>query len=374
MKLRFWGVRGSFPVPGNSTARYGGNTSCVEVRCADGSHPDAPRLILDAGTGLRRLGKEMMQSEFAEGAGTAHLLVSHTHWDHIQGLPFFAPLYQAGNRFHVYARQRDDTHLRTVFALQSDNPYFPVPFEAAAADLEFAELSDDARFNIGPVQVRCTRLNHPWIAIAFRLDYEGASVAYVTDTAPFRDILIEQKFIRQPPKPGDPLHPDDAAKLKSMRDGVVRLCEGAQLVIYDTQFTPTEYAQRPHWGHSCPEDAIEIARDAGAQALMLFHHAPERTDDQLDELLARHRAQQAAEGGKLALFAAYEGMEIDLTSSGLGEVLPAPSTPVRSGTAISSNPPRVPISAEDGRERRGEGQSGGGSPSLPPGPPQKVQL
>lgn len=343
MKVRFWGVRGSFPVPGTGSMRYGGNTSCVEVRAGDCDSPDGTRLILDAGTGLRRLGKELMQGSFGEGRGKAHLLVSHTHWDHIQGLPFFAPLYQTGNKFHVYARQRDDTHLRTVFALQSDNPYFPVPFDAAAADLEFAELSDDAQFAIGPVSVRCTRLNHPWIAIAFRLDFEGASVAYVTDTAPFRDILIEQKFIRQPPKPGDPLQPDDAAKLKEMRDGVVRLCEGAQLVIYDTQFTPQEYAQRPHWGHSCPDDAIEIATEAGAQALMLFHHAPERTDEQLDALLDQHRAEIAKSGKRLAIHAAYEGLEVDLSRGGVGEIPLVPSVPVRSGTAIPSNPPQKPL-------------------------------
>ena len=329
MKIHFWGVRGSFPVPGPATQRYGGNTSCVEVRFASVDDPDAPRLILDAGTGLRRLGKEMMQGLFGEGRGEAHLLVSHTHWDHIQGLPFFAPLYHAGNRFHVYARQRDDTHLRTVFALQSDNPYFSVPFDAAAATVAFTELSDDARFEIGPVKVRCTRLNHPWIAIAFRLDYDGASVAYVTDTAPFRDILIEQKFIRQPPKPGDPLHPEDAAKLAAMRAGVVRLCEGADLVIYDTQFTPAEYAQKPHWGHSCPEDAIEIAREAGAGTLMLFHHAPERTDSQIDELLAYHRYELLRAGSPLIIHAASEGMEVELDRTGvvsISSVAPVPSS------------------------------------------------
>jgi phosphoribosyl 1,2-cyclic phosphodiesterase len=354
MKVHFWGVRGSFPVPGAGTMRYGGNTSCVEVRCGDPQNPI--RMILDAGTGLRRLSKELMQTEFGEGRGKAHLLVSHTHWDHIQGLPFFAPLYQAGNHFHVYARQRDDTHLRTVFALQSDNPYFPVPFDAAAADLDFTELSDDARFEIGPVKVRCTRLNHPWIAIAFRLEYEGASVAYVTDTAPFRDILIEQKFIRQPPKPGDPLAPEDAAKLKAMRDGVVRLCEGANLVIYDTQFLPAEYAMRPHWGHSCPEDAIEIVKEAGSEALMLFHHAPERTDQQIDDLLAQHRSSLQASGDKLKIYAAYEGMEFDIARSGLGAIQPAPATPVRS----SSNPPRKLGEARNSRPPGGT--SGKGEP------------
>jgi len=308
MKIRFWGVRGSYPVPGVETNRYGGNTSCVAVKTSD----DGPFIIIDAGTGLRKLGKEMMQSEWGEGAGTAHLLVSHTHWDHIQGLPFFSPMYHKGNKFFVYARQRDDTHLRAVFASQTDSPYFPVPFENVQADVAFRELVEGARFEIGPVKVRCTRLNHPWIAIAYRLDFEGRSVCYVTDTAPFRDILIEQEYIRQPPKPGDPLKPDDAAKLAAMRDGVVRLCEGADLVIYDTQFTPEEYMVRPHWGHSCPADAIEIARAAGSKNLVLFHHAPERTDDQIDALLAAHRASAP----DLQLTAAAEGMELNVGRGG----------------------------------------------------------
>ncbi len=307
MKVKFWGVRGSFPVPGVDTNRYGGNTSCVEVRPAG---DDGPRIVIDAGTGLRRLGKELMAGEFGEGKGAAHLLVSHTHWDHIQGLPFFAPMYQKGNRFHVYARHRDDTHLRAVFASQSGTPYFPVPFDQVQADVAFRELVEGARFEIGPVRVSCTRLNHPWIAMAYRLDYEGTSLAYVTDTAPFRDILIEEEFIRQPPRPGEGLKPEDAAKLEAMRAGVVRLCEGADLVIYDTQFTPEEYAQKPHWGHSCPDDAIEICRAAGAKSLALFHHAPERTDEAIDRILAACRADPKSRG--LSLVAAAEGLEMTI--------------------------------------------------------------
>ena len=300
MKVRFWGVRGSFPVPGADTNRYGGNTSCVEVRVDGG-----PLIVIDAGTGIRKLGKELMQGEFGEGKGTAHLLVSHTHWDHIQGLPFFAPIYQRGNRLHVYARQRD-THLRMVFASQTDAPYFPVPFDAAQADISYRELIEGARFEIGPVRVSCTRLNHPWIAMAYRLDYDGASVAYVTDTAPFRDILIEQEFIRTPPRPGDPLKPDDAAKLAAMRDGVVKLCEGADLVIYDTQFTPEEYAQRTHWGHSTADDAIEIALSAGAKKLALFHYDPTRTDADVDRILSDCRVRTRG----LEVIASAEGMEL----------------------------------------------------------------
>src|SRR6188474_2502044 len=194
MRVRFWGVRGSLPVPGSKTERYGGNTSCVEVRSAAGT-----RVIIDAGTGIRRLGKELMRQEFENGRGAAHLLISHTHWDHIQGLPFFAPLYQAGNHLSVYARRRDDVHLRTVFTSQTGDPYFPTSIEEAKAQISFRELADSARFEIADVQVACTRLNHPYVATAYRLSVDGASVAYVSDTAPFSDILFENEFIAQPP-------------------------------------------------------------------------------------------------------------------------------------------------------------------------------
>jgi phosphoribosyl 1,2-cyclic phosphodiesterase len=305
MKIRFWGVRGSYPVPGPTTNRYGGNTSCVEVRPKNGPH-----VIIDAGTGLRRLGKDLMQTAFGEGRGTAHLLISHTHWDHIQGLPFFAPLYQSGNKLYVYARQRDDTHLRAVFASQTEDPYFPVPFNAAKADVAFRELVEGARFNLGPVQVTCTRLNHPWIAMAYRLDCDGASVVYSTDTAPFKDILLENEFIKTPPRLGDPPSPEHAAKLRSMREGLIDLCRGADLVIYDTQFTSEEYQQRPHWGHSTPDDAIDIALAAKAKTLALFHYSPERSDDEQDQVFEETKAKVAGTG--LEVIASQEQMELSL--------------------------------------------------------------
>ena len=305
MKIRFWGVRGSYPAPGPQTNRYGGNTSCVEVRPKTG-----PSIIIDAGTGIRRLGKEMMQGPWGEGHGAAHLLISHTHWDHIQGLPFFAPLYQAGNQIYLYARQRDDTHLRAVFASQTEDPYFPVPFEAVEADVSFRELVEGAQFEIGDVHVSCTRLNHPWIAMAYRLDCDGASVVYATDTAPFTDVLLEHEFINTPPRPGDPLVPEHAAKLRAMRDHLVELCRGADFLIYDTQFTPAEYLARPHWGHSTPYDAIAIAGAAGVKTLALFHHAPERTDDEQDRIL--EAARESAQGTGLSIVAAYEQLEVHL--------------------------------------------------------------
>jgi phosphoribosyl 1,2-cyclic phosphodiesterase len=304
MKVKFWGVRGSLPVPGRKTERYGGNTSCVEVKSDSGT-----RVVVDAGTGIRKLGKEIAAAE--PGPSEVHLLISHTHWDHIQGLPFFSPLYQKGNRLSVYARKRDDLHLRAVFASQTDDPYFPIPFEEAKADVGFTELSDAAKFEIADVKVSCARLNHPYVAMAYRLSVDGKSVVYVSDTAPFSDILFEDQFIAQPPGPGAELPVADKKKLARMREGVVRLCEGADLVVYDTMFTPDDYQRIPHFGHSRPSDALQICREAGAKQLVLFHHAPERTDAEIDTILAETREAQRRDGGKLDIVAAYEGLEIE---------------------------------------------------------------
>ena len=300
MKVRFWGVRGSIPVPGRTTNRYGGNTSCVEVRPRR-----EPPIIIDAGTGIRKLGKHLMEEAFGDGRGTASILISHTHWDHVQGLPFFSPLYRTGNQVHIFARQRD-THLEAVFSQQHQGAYFPVPLGELHAGMHFHEVIEGARFDIGSARITCARLNHPWVAIAYRIDVDGAAVVYCSDTAPFTDMLVGRDFIEKPHL-GE-LPPGVKAELSAMRSGVVALARGADLLIYDTQFTPEEYDVRPHWGHSRPNDAIEIARAAGVKQLCLFHHAPLRSDDDNDRILAATRA--AAED--LRVISAYEGLELEL--------------------------------------------------------------
>jgi len=306
MKVRFWGVRGSIPVPGRATNRYGGNTSCVEVRPRN-----AAPIIIDAGTGLRRLGKSLMEEAFGDGRGRASILISHTHWDHVQGLPFFSPLYRAGNQVDIFARQRD-LHLEAVFSAQNRSPYFPVPLSAMEAEMRFHELIEGTRFEIGHATVSCTRLNHPWIAMAYRIDVDGAAVVYCADTAPFTDVLFGKEFLHKAPSLDEPLPPAVAAELARMRAGVVGLARNADLLIYDTQFTKEEYRRFPHWGHSHPDDAIAIARDAGAKRLCLFHHAPMRSDDDNDRILAQYREVVRAQEDRFELVSAYEGLEITL--------------------------------------------------------------
>ena len=306
MKVRFWGVRGSIPVPGRTTNRYGGNTSCVEVR-PKGGHP----IIIDAGTGLRRLGKSLMEESFGDGKGKASILISHTHWDHVQGLPFFSPAYHKGNEIEIYARQRD-MHLEAVFSAQNRAPYFPVPLSAMQAEMKFHEVIEGQKFNIGNAKVSVTRLNHPWIAIAYRVDVDGASVVYCSDTAPFADFLLGTDFVKQAPNLDGPLAPETAEELAQMRAGVLNLARNADLLIYDTQFSKEEYRQRPHWGHSHPDDAIAIAREAKVKTLCLFHHAPMRTDDENDKILAQFRGVVAAQNDRFDLVSAYEGLEIPL--------------------------------------------------------------
>ncbi len=306
MKVRFWGVRGSIPVPGHTTSRYGGNTSCVEVR----PKGEAP-IIIDAGTGLRRLGKTLMEEAFGDGRGKASILISHTHWDHVQGLPFFSPLYRAGNQIEIFARRRD-THLEAVFSQQHGEPYFPVPLSAMQADMSFHALSEGAQFELGRAKITSTRLNHPWIALAYRIEVDGATLVYCSDTAPFTDLLLGHEFVTKPPSLDEPCPPDIAAELAKLRAGVVALADGADLLIYDTQFTYDEYRLRPHWGHSHPDDAIAVARDAKVKRLCLFHHAPLRSDDDNDAILAKYRTVVAQRGDTFDVISAYEGLELEL--------------------------------------------------------------
>jgi phosphoribosyl 1,2-cyclic phosphodiesterase len=282
-KLSFWGVRGSTPTVDPATWRYGGNTPCLELIAPDGS-----QIILDCGTGLRTLGSRRGNGDGkALQPDEAHIMVTHYHWDHIQGLPFFSPLYVEKNQFQFYSFRskflgRDS--LRQVFETQMALPYFPVDFSAMSARRRFREVQGGENFPIGNNKVVTQWLNHPQGCLGFRIETPAGIVVYATDN-----------------EPGD-------AKLdKSLRE----LAEGADIFINDAQFTPNQLAtSRKGWGHSSWKEGVKTAREANAKTLVLFHHDPDSTDRMVDELLRQAREEFDS------VFAASEGMVITLGAAG----------------------------------------------------------
>jgi phosphoribosyl 1,2-cyclic phosphodiesterase len=258
-RVKFWGTRGSIATPGPETIRYGGNTSCVEVRCGE------EILIFDCGTGIRELGLSLAR-EYAERNLEVHLFVSHTHWDHIQGFPFFQPAYRAGNRVNIYSLHSPDRSLEKLFTGQMDGNYFPVTLDDLMARLHFEELGvGDLYF--GDVKVSHMHLNHPGLALAFRVEAKGRAVVYMTDHEPYHKLL------------GDSPH------TKKLDAEVDAFANDADLLIREAQYTDEEYLHKRGWGHSSCSDAVQSALNADAKRLVLFHHDPMHDDQQVDAMV-----------------------------------------------------------------------------------------
>jgi phosphoribosyl 1,2-cyclic phosphodiesterase len=300
MQITFWGVRGSYPVPGAATVRYGGQTSCVEVRSAAGDC-----VIVDAGTGMRQLGNKLVR-EGGGAPGLYHVLLSHVHWDHIQGLPFFSPAYIPGTRISVYALLTAANELDQVIGGITRHEFFPMPLEAVPAQFDFHQVEPGVDFVIGAFHVTPIALNHPFGSVGYRIDGDGSSVAYVADTAPFDQVLHKQHFLSGP----EPLSEDDKLALASMREALIARLRGVDTVIYDTHFLPEEYARFPHYGHSTPDQALEICQEAGCKRLVLYHHAPAHTDEQMDQVAATYLAKGAAIG--IEVLTSFEGMSLPI--------------------------------------------------------------
>jgi CheY-like chemotaxis protein/phosphoribosyl 1,2-cyclic phosphodiesterase len=290
MRIRFWGTRGSLAKPGPSTIRYGGNTSCVEVRTADGT-----LIILDCGTGAHDLGQSLVISGVHPIRG--HLLISHTHWDHIQGFPFFAPLFVPGNEFDVYAPQGLGRRLEETLAGQMEYTYFPVTLGQLGATIRYHDLAEGA-FDLGTVQVTARYLNHPGLAMGYRLEAGGVAMVYATDHEPHSPHQPEAAD----PTQAVPIHREDQRH--------VEFLTGADLVIHDAQYTLEDYPSKLGWGHSPAELAVDFAFAAGVKRLALFHHDPLRDDAAVDQLVERCRRRNVA--GGLDIFAAAEGQTIEV--------------------------------------------------------------
>ena len=264
MEVTFWGVRGSFPVARPHVRRLGGNTSCIEVRA------EGMVLVIDAGTGIRRLGRKLVEE--LQNDQQIHMLVSHAHWDHIQGFPFFEPAYHERFKIHIRSCPRPGSHLADLLSHQQDLNFFSVPLSRLDSKLDFGEMDEDTPHDIGPFRVTSRRLNHPGVSGGFRIEQGKAVFAYICDVAPSRDLLMAEKLPWG--LPGD-------AALKRLYQNQLALAEGADLVVYDTFFTPTQYEQCKHWGHSTLNDGIEACLEGGAHNLAMFHHNPDLTDEQV---------------------------------------------------------------------------------------------
>jgi phosphoribosyl 1,2-cyclic phosphodiesterase len=296
MEITFWGVRGSYPVPGSATVRYGGQTSCVEVRAASGEG-----LIVDAGTGLRALGQKLAR-ERAGRPAVHHVLLSHVHWDHIQGLPFFEPAYIPDTKIEVYALLTAADELQHVIGGITRHEFFPVPLEAAPAEFEYHEVEPGRPMRIGEFTVLPVALNHPYGAVGYRIEADDTRVAYVSDTAPFTDVLHKQHFLRGL----EPLTDVDRATLLEIRSDLVAALAGCDTVIYDTHFLPEEYARFPHYGHSTPDHALELCAEAQVRRLILYHHAPSHDDALMDRMAADYKRRGAERG--IDVVTSAEGM------------------------------------------------------------------
>jgi phosphoribosyl 1,2-cyclic phosphodiesterase len=238
------------------------------------------------------------------------VLLSHVHWDHIQGLPFFSPAYVPGTRISIYALLTAADELNQVIGGITRHEFFPMPLEAVPAQFDYKKVEPGVDFAIGAFHVTPIALNHPFGSVGYRIDGDGSAWAYVADTAPFDKVLHKQHFLKGP----EPLTDDDRTALTAMRSALLARLHGVDTVVYDTHFTPDEYARFPHYGHSTPDQAIEICAAVGVRRVVLYHHAPAHGDDQMDRIAELYLGMGAKVG--VEVLTSFEGMTLPIGPGG----------------------------------------------------------
>ncbi len=316
MRVRFWGTRGSIATPGPTTVRFGGNTLCVELVTNSGQ-----RLIFDCGTGARPLGIDLSHS--VPRPLKATFLLSHTHWDHIQGFPFFGPLFAPGNEFTICAPEGVGSSLANVLAGQMEYTYFPVKIDQLPAKIGFRELTE-GQHNIEGIGVKTQYLNHPALCLGYRVETDGVSIVYLSDHEPYSETLWRADAL--PWSLGSILHAGDRRHAEFMR--------GADLVIHDAQYIPEETSSKKNWGHSTYEYAVELAAAAGVRHLALIHHDPLRDDAAVLEIERLANALAKKRSSPMHVFCAYEVCDV------MVHPLRRPSSPDPVQQAVGGRPER----------------------------------
>jgi len=293
MRFRFRGTRGSLAAPGPDTVRYGGNTTCIEVRSDDDE-----LIIIDAGTGIRELGLELARSMPIK----CHIFISHTHWDHIQGLPFFLPLFVPGNEITIYGPPDPltMTGIEAVLVKQMEYPHFPVRVAELLADISYETLTDGQSVDIGFASVSTILMNHPAMNFGIKVRCDGKSLFFTGDHEPFYNIY----------QPGEADYEDYESLVQERNRGIEDFTRGVDVLIADGQYTEEEYETRQGWGHSTHERSLALARKVEAGTLYLTHHETTRTDDAIDAIDARLREEWKDSG--ICFEMAREGVERDV--------------------------------------------------------------
>ncbi|MCB0286248.1 MAG: MBL fold metallo-hydrolase [Calditrichaeota bacterium] len=292
IKIKFWGVRGSIPTPGPHTIRYGGNTSCVEIQ-----YSGKPRFIIDAGSGIRELGKELLSQKKPV---VAYIFLSHFHWDHIQGLPFFKAAFKKGNKFTIYGCDEPNVELDRIIEMQMDPIYFPVAIEDMSATVNFVTISEQS-LRVEGVDIQTKFLNHPGYTLGYRFDYQGKSIVYISDNEPFPQ-----------PKYKSKTGSDLENRFENFMDNkeeidLINFISEADVLIHDTQYFPEEYEDRVSWGHSPYTYTVDIAVRGRVKQLILFHHDPDHDDTAVDLMVELSRRRLLKHQYDIPCKAAQEG-------------------------------------------------------------------
>lgn len=294
-RIKFWGTRGSIAVPGPETLRFGGNTTCVELRA------DGEIIVLDAGSGIRPLGIAL-DKEFQARPIALSLLITHAHWDHIQGFPFFKPAYDPKNEIRIFGFDGAGASFRQIMAEPMKTPFFPITMRELSAKMDINKLTG-MKFSLGKVDVHAALVNHPGVCAGYRIFTSTGSVAFLPDHEPYEFFLHAAQ--------GKQLSPEQAKQIAAEEQTrLVEFLRGSDILILDTQYTDQEYKTHIGWGHGSISSAVSLALEADVQTLLLFHHDPNHDDEMVDRMVDSARAVVAKSGRPLEVAGAQQGSEI----------------------------------------------------------------